>query len=105
MVKYRDPYQQAYDSDKEDEAGYGGDEGTLAPGDSISQVSYTPSRSRQGGRRDSVLGLDRRDSAGSSRAESTFSKISTFQSEQVFDGTKRCYLVERRPRASATAVR
>lgn len=76
---------------------YDDDTRTLCPGDSISQVS---SRTSANGSARKMQ--RRRDSGyGSSSGASTFSTLSTFQSQRVFDGTRQCYLVERRPRASA----
>lgn len=116
LVKYRG---ETYDSDDERERGQGGEDDdaddeldfqTLRPCDSISQVSYpasspTVSRGRRR-RRDSGVGLG--GGAGAYNGDgyapgrgSTFSQISTFQSDKVFDGTRQCWLVERRPRASA----
>lgn len=76
------------------------DSRTVLPEDSISQLSGPSSYSASS--RGRTMPIDsRRATVGS--GGSTFSRISTFQGDRVFEEARNRYLIERRPRASASA--
>ena len=98
LVRYQPSAVERQSRGSEDD---GLDSRTVLPEDSISQISGTSSYSISSSR-------GRKKPIDSGRATvgsggSTFSSISTYQGDREFDEARNRYLVERRPRASASA--